>query len=736
MVKRSFFILTILANLCLLLAGGNPQHSQAASPVVFQGTFIIVWGDGTRGSNLTTARYFLATKEGESIEIQVSDDLLASVGGPLGLNRQEVSINGAWHEVGKSVIVHSFGLHQTQNNLPAGVFGSQPWVSILCKFADVSAEPDNLEFFKAMYSSEYPGLDHFWRQNSYNLANLEGSGAYGWFVLPHDRAYYLDDDGNLIHQRAAEDCTAVADPYVNYRPFVGINMMFNDLLDCCAWGGGWDLCLDGLCQVWRMTWEPPWGYQNIGVIAHETGHGFGLPHSLGNCQIGYDNRWDVMSDVWSNGTDPNFPQFGTMGQHTISYHKEMLEWISADQQYVAETGTSKTITLEKLALPQTDNYLGARILIDNSLDHFYTLEVRRPTNDLLDYDKWLPGSAVIIHDVVPARGEPAVVIDQDGNCDTGDAGAMYIPGEVFVDATNGIRVTIDSSTPTGYVVTISNRFIPMERVDLTGPGTGGVGENTSFSAAVSPAEATIPITYTWEATGQLPVEHLGDTDDSVNFTWEEPGSQLITVTASNSGGSVVDTHFIEISSLYPMVSIEGPHESAVGVENKFTATSIPQDVTLPITYTWTADGQSPITNTSGLTDTVTYIWDSPGLKLVQVIAENVFGSSSATFPVLVRVAPERVELTGVERGMAGEDYQFSASVSPITTTIPITYVWTIDDTAVITHTAGITDTLELIWDSPGVHQLSVQASNPAGIVEASRSVKIYLRIYLPLSWHN
>ena len=45
-------------------------------------------------------------------------------------------------------------------------------------------------------------------------------------------------------------------------------------------------------------------------------------------RVGYDNRWDVMSDVWSNGADPIW---GTMGQHTISYHKEMVEWIKPDQ---------------------------------------------------------------------------------------------------------------------------------------------------------------------------------------------------------------------------------------------------------------------------------------------------------------------------------------------------------------------------------------------------------------------
>ena len=44
------------------------------------------------------------------------------------------------------------------------------------------------------------------------------------------------------------------------------------------------------------TWEPPWGYADISVIAHEMGHGFGLPHSTAiDWTSVYDNAWDVMS---------------------------------------------------------------------------------------------------------------------------------------------------------------------------------------------------------------------------------------------------------------------------------------------------------------------------------------------------------------------------------------------------------------------------------------------------------
>lgn len=735
MIRRLIFVFTILAVITLLLQGGYYNNGLAATTSNLEGKFLVVWGDGFRGSNKTTTRYFLGTEQYGTVELLISNDLLAATVGIVNLNRKTVVLTGVWHEPGKSFFVGSILPVGEQVLKPEGVYGPQPWVSILCKFADNPAEPEDLNFFKQMYGQLYPGLDHFWRQNSYEKANLLGSNAFGWYDLPQPRSYYVHD-GYLEFEKAASDCTEVADSDVYYPNFVGVNLMFNDDLDGYAWGGGWPLCLDDLCQVWRMTWEPPWGYQNIGVIAHETGHGFGLPHSLGNCMAGYDNRWDVMSDVWSNGTDPNFPQFGTMGQHTISYHKEILDWITTDQQYTAYTGTRKTITLERLAVPQTGNYLEARILIDNGTDHFYTLEVRQPANIPINYDKWLPGFAVIIHDIVPARLEPAVVIDQDGNCDTADQGAMYTPGEVFTDAEHGITVSIDSATATGYVVTISDRYTPMQSVMLTGPETGSLGESIPFTATVSPADASLPITYTWQATGLSPVVHQGGIVDNVGLTWDELGTKTITVTASNSGGSVVDTHAITIESIYPVVSIDGPSVTSVGIETSFTATSEPTDLVPPITYTWMVDGVPVVIHTGGLSDSLNFTWELPGMKLVEVTAENIYGSTRDSMPVLVRMAPKRLAISGRDKGFVGKDYAFTASVLPITTTVPLTYVWAVDGEEVITHTSGITDTVILSWSVPGMHHISVLARNPVGNLVADWSVTIFIQIYMPLSLKN
>jgi M6 family metalloprotease-like protein len=729
MVRRFFYLFNIFAVLVLLVEGGFPKNGQAASPLLIEGNFLIVWGDATQSNDDPRVSYILSMEQSDPIQLIISDDIFAQVGGPIGFDRKPVTVEGMWQVAGRSVLVKTISLAEGEQAGIEGVYGSQPWVSILCKFKDYPNEPNNLQFFKNMYSNVYPGLDHFWRQNSYDLANLEGSDAFGWYVLPQNRDYYVSNN-QLNLQRAAEDCTRVADAYVYFPDYVGINLMFNYTLDCCAWGGGWRLNLDGHNQVWRMTWEPPWGYQNIGVIAHETGHGFGLPHSLGNCRKGYDNRWDVLSDVWSNGSDP---YWGTMGQHTISYHKELVEWIKPNQVFNATTGTINTITLEQLALPQTSNYLGARIPINGSSNHFYTLEVRQPAGNPINYDKWLPGFAVIIHDIDVSRQEPAIVIDQDGDCNTGDAGAMYTAGEVFTDAVNGITVTIDSVTETGYIVTINNRFTPMSDIELEGPAMGKALASIPFTVTVSPSDVSTPITYTWVATGLPTVKHTGDTVDRIAFIWQEIGTKAITVTADNNGSILVDTHYIEVESMIPIVSLSGPTSGKIGVENVFNASSVPIDVGQPITYTWQASGQSPITHTTGLTDTVSYIWNYPGTQVITVTAENIQGSTTDTISILVRMAPSGVEVSGAEAGGVDKSNQFTASVDPITATVPITYVWSVDGELAITHMGGITDSVMFSWEHPGVHVISVAASNPAGIVEDAWSFSVYIRVFMPLS---
>ncbi len=724
-LRRLFFVFTIIAIMTLLVQGGGYQIGQALSPVILEGTFITIWGDGSPGSDETRTAYYLSTGQNKMIELTIGEELLVSMGGPTALNRQTVIVQGTWLDAGSDFQVQWLTLYEGETPEPEGIYGPQPWVSILCKFSDYADEPNDLTYFRGMYSSAYPGLDHYWREQSYDLANLQGSGAYGWYVLPQPRAYYLPG-GNFDWWTAAEDCTAAADPEVNFTPFVGINLMFNADLDCCAWGGGWYACLDGLCQTWRMTWEPPWGYENIGVIAHETGHGFGLPHSYWNPNAVYDNQWDVMSDVWSNGNrGGTHPVYGTMGQHTVSYHKDMLGWINESQMTTIGTGEKRTITLERLALPQNNGYLGARILVNDSPAHFLTVEARQ----LVGYDTWLPrqtgwNKAVVLHDIHIYDGMPARVIDIDGNGNTGDAGAIWLPGETYITSTLGIEVSVLSATETGFVISISNRFTPMNNVGIEGPDAGYVNEPIPFTANVSPSNASTPITYTWEATGLIPIVHVGDTEDDVEFSWVEAGTKAITVTASNEGGSVVDTHHINIEPIIPIVSISGPNSSTVGDTNVFTATVVPTDVIQPITYTWQATGQIPITHTDGLSDRTTYVWNDPGMQVITITATNEQGSSMDIFLLPIWMPPASLAVMGPVVGEEQDSYTFTASVTPITTTVPITYVWMADGQMPFTHTAGVVDTAAFDWDTPGIKNITVIASNDRGTVVDTHSIDI------------
>ena len=737
-IRRLFFVLNFIAILTLLAQGGNYKLGRASSSITLEGTFITVWGDGSSDSTETHVRYFLATTKMDTIQLMIDDNLVTSLGGLITLNRRPVIVDGTWLEEGISLQVLSMTSANGEAGRTEGIYGPQPWVSILCKFSDFSAEPENLAYFLDMYSSNYPGLDHFWRELSFDQVNLEGSNAYGWYTLPHPRSYYVPEGGYMDWGAAAYDCTRVAENDIYYPNYVGINMMFNANLDCCAWGGSWYLCLDGQCQNWRMTWEPPWGYQNIGVIAHETGHGFGLPHSYWNPLVVYDNQWDVMSDVWSNSNRGGIhPVYGTMGQHTISYHKDLLGWIDDSQMAVIGTGRIQTLTLERLASPQNDNYLGVRILVDDSPYHFLTVEARQ----LVGYDTWLPrqagwDQAVVLHDVHSYDNMPARVIDIDQDGYTDDESVMWLPGETYITPTLGIEVSVLSATDTGFVVNISNRFTAMSAVEIEGLALGTAFESIPFTATVSPDEATTPITYTWEATSLPPVTHVGDTADSIEFRWEETGTKVITVTASNAGSTVVDTQFIEINSLVPIVSLSGPAESLVGALNVFTATVVPTDVLTPITYTWQASGQIPITQTGEIIDSVNYVWDDPGTQVITVTASNSYGATTTGHSLVVRMPPAQLELKGPDMGRLGESDVFTATVSPINTTLPITYIWSLDGQFTITHTVGISDTALFNWNRPGLHQIEVSATNPVGSVADTWSITIYFRVFLPIGMQN
>jgi hypothetical protein len=174
-------------------------------------------------------------------------------------------------------------------------------------------------------------------------------------------------------------------------------------------------------------------------------------------------------------------------------------------------------------------------------------------------------------------------------------------------------------------------------VTITGPTSGIVNTNYNYVASVTPAATTLPITYTWQATGQPDAVHTsGGVSDTVAFNWAVAGTKTITVTADNGHGSVMDTAQVVIGVPPASVTINGPTSGFVNHSYDFTAPVSPISTTQPITYTWQATGQSTVIHTGGgASDMVSFNWPVTGTKTVTVTADNGFGSVMNTAQITI-----------------------------------------------------------------------------------------------------
>lgn len=457
MVRKLIVVAAIWMVAALAGAAAIAQEDQKTETL--SGTFNVLWGDPKPGENADPDALFNLTNAGGSTELLLDRSDTASLGGPQAMSGEKVEV-AATEAPGDAVEVLDLRPANTagpaaRENSAATVTGSRPAVTVLCRFGDSKGvTPKGASYFKGLMGSSEPGLDHFWREVSYSNINLAGSRVVGWYNLPQPRSYYMGANGEINLDRAAQGCASRANADVYFPNFTNVNLMFNQDIGCCAWGGGHTLSFDGVSKNYGTTWMPPWAYNNQFVLAHELGHSYGLPHSSGPYNETYDSDWDPMSD--GSVCSPPDPVYGCVGVHTIAYHKDKLGWIPASRRYKATTATNQSITIQRIGTPATGGYLMAKIPINGSSTRFYTVESRR----YIGYDArgQLPGEAVVIHKVdTTLNDRNAKVVDASRNGDPNDAGARWLPGETFTDAANGISVKVERATATGYTVTINPR---------------------------------------------------------------------------------------------------------------------------------------------------------------------------------------------------------------------------------------------------------------------------------------
>jgi RHS repeat-associated protein/uncharacterized repeat protein (TIGR01451 family) len=119
----------------------------------------------------------------------------------------------------------------------------------------------------------------------------------------------------------------------------------------------------------------------------------------------------------------------------------------------------------------------------------------------------------------------------------------------------------------GHVVVAAEQTA-LTGVQIAGPEMGILGRSNAFTATGAPPDATLPVTYTWQATDKAPVVHTNrGLRDTLDLTWNTTGTKRVTVTAANAYGTVSATHAITVQVVFDDDQDGVPNEIEDGAPN-------------------------------------------------------------------------------------------------------------------------------------------------------------------------
>ncbi len=465
----------IVATLVLGIAGTASTHAQT----IEQGLLQLEWGDPAPvapGQAKSKSRFNARLVKDNGSRIALDPAQARKAAGDLYVlaNRRVAIAFGAPGKTASSAptIEAIVPVDRTAQSAPvtaasarvaaaAPVNGVTRWVTLMCKFSDIGTEQKTQAFFQSQYGEGVGQLGHYWREVSYNKINLAGSSAHGWFTLPQPRSHYVteengEDKADL--KKLFADCGAAADATVDFNSVQGVNMMFNGDLDGYAWGGGMCAPLEGRSNFCtRATWNPPWSFSNLAPLAHEMGHGYGLPHSDnsdGDSDT-YDNPWDVMSDGWYNAVSDS--TYGTRPKHINVFQRHRLSWVDGARQQVIVLGdlATRDIALDYAHLAGSGNVQMLVLSLSPQADPYatvvYTLEARKREGP---YEGALAGDAVIVHKVQASGTAYSIDADVPPANRANNEGSMFKVGERWVTPEGSHAVSVKAQTATGFVVTV------------------------------------------------------------------------------------------------------------------------------------------------------------------------------------------------------------------------------------------------------------------------------------------
>ncbi|MDH2389259.1 M6 family metalloprotease domain-containing protein [Streptomyces sp. HNM0663] len=291
------------------------------------------------------------------------------------------------------------------------------------------------------------------RTASHGRLRLQMTSLHRWIRMPQDSTSYGFERGLTFetHERYVRDAIAAADPYADFsrydmvyivptRKATAIPFSPTYLYDPAAPG----VEADGARLKWAVTFGQDmwrWGHK---VVAHETGHTFGLPdlYAFTGDTHGFAGGWDVMGDIAGRA-----PQF-------LGWHSWKLGW-TRDRQVACVTGPERrTVRLTPVERPG-----GTKIaVIRTGETTAYVAESRRALRN----DEAACSAGVLIYRVdsaTPTGEGPVRVVNANpyaeppAGCTSLDM-AAFAPGQSFTDPDTGVRIDVLRGGRSGDVIRV------------------------------------------------------------------------------------------------------------------------------------------------------------------------------------------------------------------------------------------------------------------------------------------
>jgi len=352
-------------------------------------------------------------------------------------------------------------LPSAYNVSPATPPASLPSVTLLSKFADISAEPHNVQYFQNRFYDDSDSLRQFYLVSSYDQFSWSGS-ASDWKTVSQNQLNYRSGalpNFNLL----VTDAIAIHDPTVNFSGVTSLILVYNDQT------------AEGPITV-RVTWEYDEGTSfpvgenfdaGIGVTAHELGHNVEFDHTPappGNWLGGvindpYHDPWSVMS----TNADFTGPSGLVMGQ------RDQVGWVASNDKVTIPQGTSSTVTLDYINQPASGPN-PHMALVPLPSGNSYIIEAH--TNEIFN-DTPLDNEGIMVYNFFPSGNQYDYLtfssFDKDSkyglvatsgtNTELDFRTANLDVGETYTDA-NNVTISTLSKTATSVTVLISNDAAP------------------------------------------------------------------------------------------------------------------------------------------------------------------------------------------------------------------------------------------------------------------------------------